>query len=96
MMDMIIDSSHRASLLLSPVTILTGSDDEDGRLVSTNGRLVAVLIRLSDKVHAELVGSWFLEVGFGPCSQVTPQVFKSLDEARGWIEGQLACESVGP
>lgn len=96
MMNMIIDASHRTSLSLSPVAILTGSDDEEGRLVSTNGRLVAVLVRLSDKAHAELVGSWFLEAGFGPCSQVTAPVFKSLDEARSWIEDQLTCELVNP
>ncbi len=95
-MNVIIDPSHRASLLLSPVAILTGSDDEEGRLVLTNGRLVAVLVRLTDKVHAELVSSWYLEAGFGPCSQVTAPVFKSLDEARDWVEDQLTCQSVSP
>lgn len=88
-----LDPAHKPSLRLRPVEILTDSGDNDGRLVLTKGRLVAVLVQLADQAHAELVGSWFLEAGFGPCGTVTAPVFKSLDEAQDWIAARLECEA---
>ena len=79
------------SLLVQPMRVATGSADEDGRLVLANGRLVAVLVRLADEIHAGRVGSWYLEAGFGPCAAEVPSpTFGSLDAAKAWVERQLA------
>ncbi len=76
-------------LLLRPVSVYTGSGDQDGQLVLANGRLVAVLVRLADMSHAGLVGAWFLEAGFGPCAHVVAPIFSDLDAAQSWIRQQL-------
>ena len=44
-------------VLVRPVRVATGSGDEDGRLVLADGMLVAVLVRLEDPAHGELVGA---------------------------------------
>jgi hypothetical protein len=83
------DHAAAANLQLLPMSVFTGAADEEGRLVVDNGRLVAVLVRLADQVHASLVGSWFLEAGFGPCSGDAP-VFDTLEAAQDWIARRLA------
>jgi hypothetical protein len=77
------------ALRLQPVRVATGSDDEEGVLVQADGRLVAVLVRLSGEEHGGLKGAWFLEAGFGACAAVNPPVFPSLDAAQDWIERQV-------
>jgi len=79
-------------LLLQPIQVHTGSSDEDGRLVLVEGRLVAVLVCLTDQAHDGLVGAWFLEAGFGPCAATTPPVFQSLDAAQDWIRIQVEAD----
>lgn len=76
-------------LVMKPVAIDTGSDDQDGRLVLADGRLVAVLVRLADLSHADQAGHWFLEAGFGRCASTLPPVFDSLDAARDWLNCRL-------
>ena len=71
---------------LQPVRVKTGKDDEDGLLVLVDGSLVALLVQLSGEEQGELIGSWFLEVGFGPYATTQPPVFPSLVEAQAWIE----------
>ena len=78
----------RMSLILEPARVETGSTDEEGYLVRADGRLVAVLVRLSD-AQGELAGRWFLEVGFGPCDSVDGPVFESLADAEVWIQERL-------
>ncbi len=56
------------------------------------GRLVAVLVRLTDRAHDRLVEAWFLEAGFGPCAATTPPVFQSLDAAQDWIQIQFEAD----
>jgi hypothetical protein len=73
------------TVTLQPVRLETGSEDEEGRLVFADGRLAAVLVRLSGH-HEELSGRWFYEHGFGPFDGPTHPVFDSLDAAQGWIE----------
>lgn len=81
-----------ASLTLWPVSVETGSADEDGRLVFARGRLVAVLVRLSAATHPEeaLRGKWFLEAGFGPCAAQAADPFPTLAHAVAWLHAQLA------
>jgi hypothetical protein len=68
---------------------MTGSTDEDGYLVLASDKLVAVLVRLSEEVHGDAVGNWYLEVGFGPCDGPAHPVFETLDAAKAWIATRL-------
>ncbi len=74
---------------MQPIQVHTGSSDEEGRLVLVEGRLVAVLVRLTDRAHDVLVGTWFLEAGFGPCAATSPPVFQTLDAAQDWVRIQI-------
>jgi hypothetical protein len=49
-----------------PIEVLTASEDREGRLVLVDGKLAAVLVRLSDQAHHPLLcGAWYFEAGFG-------------------------------
>ena len=76
-------------ITLQPIPVMTGSQDQDGRLVLAGGQLVAVLVRLSDEMHGEARGRWFLETGFGRCDGVEHPVFESLDEAQTWVRRRV-------
>lgn len=78
------------AVLLQPIRVATRSADEDGRLVLADGRLVAVLARLADTAQGKLVGSWYLEVGFGACAATRPLVFDTFEAAQAWIRCRLA------
>ncbi len=71
--------------ILQPVHVETGSNDQEGCLVFSDDRLVAVLVRLSDQ-HDDLAGHWYYEHGFGPFDGPAHPVFDSLDAAQAWIE----------
>ena len=74
------------SLELQPVRVDTGTEDEEGCLVFADGRLVAVLVRLSEQ-HDGLAGQWFHEHGFGPAlDEPAHPVFPTLEAAKDWIE----------
>jgi len=77
------------ALRLQPARIGTGIDEE-GVLVWSGDRLVAVLVRLS-RQHAEigLEGRWFLEAGFGPLQGTENPVFSDLDAAQAWARERL-------
>lgn len=77
------------SLDLQPVRVETGTDDEEGCLVFADGRLVAVLVRLSDQ-HDGLAGQWYHEHGFGPAlDEPAHPVFPTLEAAQDWIDERL-------
>lgn len=84
------DRAAAPALHVRPMRVGTGSADEEGRLVLADGRLVAVLVRLEDAAHSGLVGSWYLEAGFGACADARPPVFDTLDAARAWVRRRLA------
>ena len=70
--------------------ILTDSEDHEGCLVLTDGRLAAVLVHLTDPVYdPELLGAWYLEAGFGVL-EMRHDVFASLEEAVEAIGADLA------
>ena len=75
-------------LTLQPVLVATGEEGE-GVLVFCNGRLVAILVRLSD-LHEEQAGWWFLETGFGPLEGPQHPSFPDLDGASAWMKARLA------
>jgi len=72
------------------VPVHTGSPDQDGCLLFADGRLVAVLVRLSGEHDPELVGKWFLEHGFGRLDAPEQPVFDDLDVAQRWVILRLA------
>jgi hypothetical protein len=76
------------SVTLQPVHVETGSSDREGCLVFADGRLAAVLVRLSDQ-HDDLAGQWFYEHGFGPFDAPAHPVFGNLDAAQDWIRQRL-------
>ncbi|HYF52688.1 MAG TPA: hypothetical protein VEA41_00325 [Salinarimonas sp.] len=79
-------------LRFQPGRVATGVD-EDGMLVWSEERLVAVLVRLSE-IHAglDLVGHWFLETGYGRLDVGDKPTFADLDAARAWIAARLGVE----
>lgn len=77
-------------LVFEPIQVETGSADEDGRLVLAEGRLIAVLVRLSDEhEQPELRSAWFLEVWFEPWLGSRHEVFATLEDAGAWIAQRL-------
>ena len=80
------------SLTLQPTRVATGSDEE-GMLVYAEGRLVAVLVHLSEE-NEIAPGDWYLEAGFGSrLDGPYHPTFPSLGAAQDWIEQQLAGRS---
>lgn len=73
------------AVTLQPVLVETGTRDEEGRLVFVDGRLVAVLVLLSD-AHEDVAGHWFLEHGFGRLH--AHLTFPGLGAATAWIAEQ--------
>ena len=68
-----------------PIRVETGTSEEDGRLLLADGKLVAVLVRLSDEYpQTELHGQWFVEAGFGPMLQ-RHEIFSTFEDAVAWI-----------
>lgn len=70
------------------VRVATGSEDEEGVLVTVDGRLIAVLVRMDADYHAEQRGWWHQEAGFGACD-ARPAAFPTLDDALRWIASRL-------
>jgi hypothetical protein len=76
------------SLTLQPTRVATGADEE-GMLVFADGRLVAVLVHLSDE-NEIAPGDWYLEAGFGPrLDDPNHPTFPSLEAAQAWIGRRL-------
>jgi len=71
-------------LSFQAVILDSSSPDQEGRLVFRDGRLLAVITRLSD-IHPELAGRWFVEATFGRVPIVHPPAFETIDEFEGWI-----------
>lgn len=77
------------TITFQPIQVMTAVDDGQGQLVLAGGRLVAVLVRLTDAEHGSKREHWFLEAGFGPCSTVLPPAFPNLGAAESWVRGRL-------
>ena len=80
-------------LTLQAVQVVNGHDEE-GRLVFADGRLIAVLVQLSD-MHEDLgvAGHWFLESGYGFRWARERAVFPDLEAAQAWISQRLVRRS---
>ena len=77
------------SLTYQPVRVNTGFEEEGVLVFDERHRLVAVLVRLSDR-NEVAPGQWFLEAGFGPLSGASYPAFADLDVAQEWISRRLA------
>ena len=77
-----------ATVTRQSVRLNTGGPDEEGCLVFVDGKLVAVLVRLSTE-HGDAAGRWFLEHGFGPLDTPEQPLFEDLGAAERWIAGQV-------
>ena len=71
-------------LTFQVVTLDSNSPDQEGSLVFRDGRLLAVITRLSD-IHPELAGRWFVEATFGRVPIVYPPPFETIDEFEDWV-----------
>ena len=77
-------------ITFQPIEVLTASEDREGYLVLVNGKLAAVLVRLSDEAHKPLLrGAWYIEAGFGLLDG-RHELFASLQEAIASIERDLS------
>ncbi len=76
------------TLTLQPICVATGFDEE-GMMVLNEQRLVAVLVRLSDK-NEVAPGQWYLEAGFGRLDGGSHPIFSNLDMVKDWISQRLA------
>jgi hypothetical protein len=77
------------TLTLQPMRVATGSDEEGMLVLDEDGRLVAVLVRLSDQ-NEIAPGQWYLEAGFGQIDGIDHPAFADLDMAQDWIGHRLA------
>jgi hypothetical protein len=76
-------------MTMTAMPVRVGTDhDEEGCLVFSKDRLVAVLVRLSDE-HGELAGLWFLEAGFGGVDAIDHPTFPDLAAAQEWLANRI-------
>jgi len=76
------------TLSLRPVRVATGHEEEGNLVFDDQGRLVAVLVHLSDK-NEIAPGRWFLEVGFGSLDSSSAPTFVDLNVAQSWMSQRL-------
>jgi hypothetical protein len=77
----------RAAVAFQPTPVLLDRPDREGQLVFADGQLVALD---GDAPSDDLVGAWFLEVGFGRWDQSACPVFPTLDTASAWLGHHLS------
>ena len=71
-----------------PVRLDVRSGDDAGMLVLRDGALFAVAAQLGD-LHADDVGSWFVEAVFDPGISAPREPFRSLEALEGWLKERL-------
>ncbi len=77
------------SLVLQPVRVATGWEEEGMLVLDPDQRLLAALVHLSED-NEVAPGQWFLEVGFGRLDGPDHPTFANLEEAQVWITKRLA------
>ena len=77
------------SLTTQSVRVETGSPDEEGCLVFSEGKLVAVLVRLSEE-QGVYAGQWYVEKGFGGLDGPKHPTFADMDAAQSWVRRKLS------
>lgn len=74
-------------LSFQPVTLDTDAPDQEATLVFREGRLLAVLTRLSH-IHTENEGKWFLETLFAAVPVLRAPLFETPDELSAWLRNE--------
>lgn len=72
---------------LEPVTLDTADGDGEAVAVYREGRLLAVLCRLSE-AHGALKGNWFAEVVFGDRDRWRNATFATIADVEQWAENE--------
>jgi len=85
------ESLNKMSVELREIQIAS-EYDHDGRLILIDGRLVAVMVKLSE-LHEHLAGRWYLETGYGVLKNEQPN-FLDLDSAIEWIRHRLTHDPI--
>ena len=78
-----------------PILVNTASTDEKGCLVLADGRLIAVLVRVSGnslEQDREKLSGWHMDAGFGCCAVPVPPLFGMLADAVAWMRAQLRAQ----
>ena len=77
------------TLILHPIRVATGFDEEGILVLDEEERLVAVLVRLSD-TNEVAPGQWYLEAKFGVLEGLGHPTYADLDAAQEEIAQHLA------
>jgi hypothetical protein len=77
------------TVAFQPIRVETGSDDDEGQLVLSGSKLVAVLVKLSLD-HGDASGLWFMEKGFGAFNGPGHPTFADLPAAQEWFRKRMA------
>ena len=72
------------SVSFQEIMLDTGDTDDRAVLVLRDGRLIAVLSRLSE-MHEGLAGRWFVEAVFGPLPSTDRHVFDDPIDFAEWL-----------
>lgn len=73
---------------LQPIRVATGFDEEGMLVLDGEQRLVAVLVRLSDR-NEVAPGRWYVEAKFGALEGLGHPIYPDLDAARDAIARYL-------
>lgn len=68
-----------------PMKVRTGSADANGMLVLLEGKLIAILVELTDPIHGQACGRWALENTFGLFNISAPETFANIEQALDWV-----------
>ena len=77
------------SLILQPVRVGNGSDEEGMLVFDEEQRLMAVLTHLSDQYDG-VSGHWYMETGYGLLEGLGHPTYADLDTAQEEIRQRLA------
>jgi hypothetical protein len=78
-------------ITLQVISVMSDGGTREGRMILADGHVVAIFTQVTvedtagDEHRAE---GWFLEAGFGPCSNlmtITPPIFDTLEQAVEWV-----------
>jgi hypothetical protein len=77
------------TLVLQPVRVANGVDEEGMLVFDAQQRLVAILTHLGDQYDGQS-GHWYLEAGFGRLEGLDHPTYADLDAAQRSISQRLA------
>ena len=76
------------TLILQPVRVATGAEEEGLLVFDQEQRLRAVLVHLSPE-NEVAPGHWYLEAGFDGLGTANAPTFADLDAAQQWISARV-------